>query len=325
MAVLDDMLKDVSIKYLPEFITLAEIGNYAEAAEELFTSQSSLSKHIQALEREVGHTLLLRTGRTLIPTPFGELLLDYARRFVDLDREYQAAAADFESRTRTDVHIAVSPNMNCDHMVNMLWDHFIEKHPACHLFTGEFHTYRTLEQIFAMGYELAFRVSDTPAHEDYCCYPWAASSIVALLPTNHPLAQAGSIQLDALREDPFVLPSGSSALQAIVLNLCAAAGFQPKAGMYIHGGRNLVEMVRGGVGVGLAPASDVAAASEQEVVALELQPAATIYLNLYYQKDKPLSKAAKAFLDYAIHIHQTHDRDIPFMGPEVPVENIFFE
>ena len=95
--------------------------------------------------------------------------------------------------------------------------------------------------------------------------------------------------------------------------------------MYIHGGRNLVEMVRGGVGVGLAPASDVAAASEQGVVALELQPAATIYLNLYHQKDKPLSKAAKAFLDYAIHIHQTHDRDIPFMGPEVPVENIFFE
>lgn len=325
MGVPHDMLNDASIKYLPEFITLAETGNFAEAAEELFTSQSSLSKHIQALERDMGHTLLIRTGRTLIPTPFGELALDYARRFVGLDREYRAAAADFESRTRTDVHIAVSPNMNCDHMVNMLWDHFIEKHPECHLFTGEFHTYRTLAQVFAMGYELAFRVSDTPVHADYCCYPWAASSIVALLPADHPLSQADSIRLDALREDSFVLPSGSSALLAIVQNLCAAAGFQPKAGMYIHGGRNIVEMVRGGAGVGLAPASDVAAASDHEVVALELQPAAIVYLNLYYQKDKPLSKAAKAFLDYAVHIHQTHDRDIPFMGPEVPVENVFFE
>lgn len=319
------MLNDASIKYLPEFITLAETGNFAEAAEELFTSQSSLSKHIQALERDVGHTLLIRTGRTLILTPFGELLLEHARRFVDLDREYRSAAADFESRTCTDVHIAVSPNMNCDHMVNMLWDHFIEKHPECHLFTGEFHTCRTLAQAFAMGYELAFRVSDAPDHADYCCYTWAESSIVALVPAGHPLSQAGSIRLDALREEPFVLPSASSPLQAIILKLCAAAGFRPRAGMYIHGGRNIVQMVQGGVGVGLAPASDVIAASDHDVVALELQPAAGIYLNLYHQKDKPLSKAAKAFLDYAIYMHQTHIRDIPFMGPEVPVENVFFE
>ncbi|MGV3126453.1 LysR family transcriptional regulator [Streptococcus orisratti] len=42
----------MNIHHLREFITLAEVQNYLEAAEELFISQSTLSKHIQALEKE---------------------------------------------------------------------------------------------------------------------------------------------------------------------------------------------------------------------------------------------------------------------------------
>ena len=36
----------MEIKYLSEFVTLAEKENYMEAADELYISQSSLSKHI---------------------------------------------------------------------------------------------------------------------------------------------------------------------------------------------------------------------------------------------------------------------------------------
>ena len=40
--------------HIKEFVTLAECLSYSEAAERLFISQPSLTKHIQALERELG-------------------------------------------------------------------------------------------------------------------------------------------------------------------------------------------------------------------------------------------------------------------------------
>jgi len=50
-------------KYIYESIRLAETGNYQEASEELFISQSGLSKHIKKLESDLGCVLFNRTTR----------------------------------------------------------------------------------------------------------------------------------------------------------------------------------------------------------------------------------------------------------------------
>ena len=42
----------MNTQYLKEFIALAECGNFSDAAAQLYISQSSLSKHIRALEAE---------------------------------------------------------------------------------------------------------------------------------------------------------------------------------------------------------------------------------------------------------------------------------
>ena len=44
----------MELKYLCEFLVIAELGNFTLASDELFTSQSSLSKHIKSLEKELG-------------------------------------------------------------------------------------------------------------------------------------------------------------------------------------------------------------------------------------------------------------------------------
>lgn len=45
------------VEYLNEFLELAHTENYQEAAENLFISQATLFKHIQALETEFNLTL----------------------------------------------------------------------------------------------------------------------------------------------------------------------------------------------------------------------------------------------------------------------------
>ena len=65
---------------LRAFAALARCGSFSGAAEELYVSQPAVSKHLAALEAEVGKPLVAR-GRTGSPlTPAGELLAEYVLR-----------------------------------------------------------------------------------------------------------------------------------------------------------------------------------------------------------------------------------------------------
>ena len=65
------------IKYV---LTIAKIGSMTQAAEQLFISQPSLSTAVHELEKEVGITIFLRSGKGVVPTPEGEDFLMYARQ-----------------------------------------------------------------------------------------------------------------------------------------------------------------------------------------------------------------------------------------------------
>lgn len=57
------------------FIATAEHRGFAEAARALYTSHSTVSRAVSALEKELGVALLRRSNRLLGLTPAGELLL----------------------------------------------------------------------------------------------------------------------------------------------------------------------------------------------------------------------------------------------------------
>jgi len=69
----------VKNQYFKEFITLADVKNFTIAAELCATTQSSLSRHLQTLERWAGAQLLIRDSHPLNLTPAGEHLLKFAK------------------------------------------------------------------------------------------------------------------------------------------------------------------------------------------------------------------------------------------------------
>lgn len=61
-------------------LTISESGSMNKAAETLFLSQPSLTNAVKDLEKEIGITIFLRTGKGVIPTKEGEEFLLYARQ-----------------------------------------------------------------------------------------------------------------------------------------------------------------------------------------------------------------------------------------------------
>ena len=65
------------LEKLRYFFTVAKLGSMKKASEEIHITQPSLTKAIKILEEAVGHQLLERHPRGVIPTERGEMLLQY--------------------------------------------------------------------------------------------------------------------------------------------------------------------------------------------------------------------------------------------------------
>ena len=63
-------------EHMREAITLAESGSFSRAASKLFMTQSSLSRHVSALERELGMALFDRTASGVEATEAGQVVID---------------------------------------------------------------------------------------------------------------------------------------------------------------------------------------------------------------------------------------------------------
>lgn len=68
----------MEFRQLECFVTTAELGSMHRAAEALFTSQSSVSKHVSMLEEELGKQLFLRTNRGVRLTDVGREIYHHA-------------------------------------------------------------------------------------------------------------------------------------------------------------------------------------------------------------------------------------------------------
>lgn len=69
-----------------------DLGSLQRAADRVGRSQSTVSQQLRKLEEQVGQPLLRKQGRSLMLTEFGEAMLSYARRILELNDEVVAAA-----------------------------------------------------------------------------------------------------------------------------------------------------------------------------------------------------------------------------------------
>ena len=82
----------IPIAYWQALLSVVDHGGYAQAAEALGKSQSSVSYAIQKLEDQLGLRVFRLQGRKAVPTQAGQILLQRARLLVDHAQGLESAA-----------------------------------------------------------------------------------------------------------------------------------------------------------------------------------------------------------------------------------------
>ena len=283
--------------YIKEFVMLAECLNFSETAERLFISQSSLSKHIKALERDLGTKLFVRTTRSIRLSGVGELFLPYARKITDICSESQIAVEDYTSRSATSLTIAVMQNPQYYDFAKYITG-FRQAYPDLSFSMVEADEFALYNMFLKKQVNVFPTYSSFSGSESYTFMPMVKSSIVVIFRKDHPFAGLKRVSLKQLSDERLLLPTRGGALSNLIHEAFRKEGL-PLEIVYEGSSIGCVDLVKAGMGVSLHANEFASVLSrDTDVCCAEIEPTLTFVYGLGHRAPAELSHAEQLYLSH---------------------------
>ncbi len=284
----------MEFRQLRSFAEVVRQGGFTQAARTLNASQSAISKQVAQLEQRLGVQLLQRQGPQLRLTDAGEIVLRRVEELLRVRKELLSELDDLSHLARGELNLGL-PMLGSNALFAGPFAEYRRRYPNIAVHLTEDGS-KSIEQLVASG-ELeigAGMLSDDPAFESqlFCNEP-----LDILLPTDHPLAGEGSLELAQLADTPFLLYQRSFTLNDRLLQACLQAGFNPREGGRSGQADFLAALVAAGQGTVLLPSIVARGLMRPGVVRLTLRDNDLRWnIGFIWRRDAYLSHAAQAWL-----------------------------
>ena len=195
----------MDIKQLLTMITLSQTLNYQKAAEQLQYAPSTLFKHIQMLEQEVGAPLFGKTGRQLRLTPQGKAFLVHAKRMVE---EYYLALDSVCAEEKLEGTITVGGcEINTAYSLLSLFEGFSRSHAEVRLNMMTSHNAGVPALIRGDMLDVGFfYTTRAGAVSGLRTIPLYREPVYLMVAWDNPMAQKKKLKYEDLTGMPFVYP-----------------------------------------------------------------------------------------------------------------------
>ncbi|MEN5300770.1 LysR family transcriptional regulator [Pseudomonas sp. TWI628] len=238
------------------FATVAEHGNISHAAQALHLSQPAVSGQLKLLQEDFGEPLYQRAGRGVRLTAAGEQLLAHAQRLRDTFRQAQALCEAMRGLERGTLRIGASTTP-ASYLLPYLIADFHKRYPEVLVTTSHGNTAEIVAALDSVDIAM---IEGPPGQElplGTQVTAWREDEIVAIVPSDHPLAEAQGQTLASLGAYPLVLRESGSGVRQIVERAFARYGVAMRVALEIAGVEGVKEAVRAGMGVGFVSAMSI--------------------------------------------------------------------
>ncbi len=284
----------MEIKYVVEFVKLAEIGNFMSAAEDLFIAQSTLSKHIMSLENELGITLFDRTTRKVQLTEGGKIFLEYAKTFAQVNENCMGKINDYLKRTVSSFSLGSIPPMAQYNITDIVYNFKCnKKNMSIDIAIGD--PLELSEKLKNGEVELAF-LREFEENEHFDRIKYVEDCLVAVVPIANALSKLHTIDLKKLENEDLVVLKEGSLLFEQCKKMCKSAGFDMKILYSGHQLDNIADFVVKGKGIGLLMKGQTKFILNPRLKIIDIEPKFNSQINLCWRKGCKLSPAAKHFI-----------------------------
>ena len=242
----------VELDWLRTFLAVLDRGGFSAAAEQVHRSQSRVSAHIAALERELGVVLIDRSRRPARVTPAGEILADRARDILAAVGSARSAVGAARGLHEGRVTLLTTPCVGAAFLPGPLGRLAAGGPVARFAVREDPHPdvdRRFLDDGVALAVLPAFVVRTAPGLRERILWH---EPVQAIVPAGHRFAGLpGPLGLTELVREPLVVPGASAGGVPEILELLARRGAVAAATATADNAATVAALVRAGLGVGL--------------------------------------------------------------------------
>ncbi len=284
---------------LHTFLEIVRLGSFSRAAESCFRSQPAVSAQIRQLEEELGTKLFDRVASRVSLTGAGKRFSEYAREMVELRRRAQREMGEMNTVPRGELVIGAN-EATCLYILPGVFADFKKTYPEVQISIFRTHGTAVVQRVLENA--LDFGIAQLPVKDNRLeRVVIHTDEICLLLPSAHPLARAGPVEPEAVTPFPLLLPKGGRT-RALLDEYLLPAREKVQISMELESSEMLKRFVQAGLGISFIARGYVQAEVKAGSLRLEtLRGRPSMQLGLIYRKDKPLSRAALAFIAVATH------------------------
>lgn len=285
------------------FTKVVEHKSFSKAAEDIYLSQSTVSSHIQSLEKSLNATLFDRVGRESILTPFGERLYEWALKLLQLKDEALLDLSHGMQEFRGRIRIA-SSSVPGQFLIPKMIKKYIGEYPLVTFYVNQFSSKNVAEKV--LNGSVDFGILGEKYDDSKLLYvPLLKEQLVLITPME--MEFTNPVPIQEIIKLPFIMrnsDSGTNAMLERYLKKKKISKEQMNIVAYTDNSQSLIQFVKEGIGISII--SEIAAKEYSDRDSIRFynieQFEAERYFYLVYNLNRTQSVVSKKFIDEAINL-----------------------
>lgn len=286
----------MEIKQIQYFLSVVETGSFSAAADDLYISQSSLSKQIIALEKDLDVQLFDRSKRRISLTDAGKIFHKHALAFNEIHKSMLVDLGEFR-KTGPSFSIAAIPVI-AQYGITSYIAQFKSAYPGITFSLEEREASTVLPALSQHKYDLAFVRDYGIDRDQYTILEVVRDKLMVAVAKSHHFAARNSLSLPELSNENFIMFNKGTLVFEVAVNACHSAGFEPRVFYSSLRGASIIGLVASNSGVALMMEKVLDYYRHPDVVAIPLEETIESKIVVAYLKNKELSKSAKTFVRF---------------------------
>ena len=288
----------MELRNLITFIHVAELGSFTKAAEQLGYSQSTISFQIKQLEDELECLLFERINHTITLTERGRELVSYAHQIRALTEDFRESLTK-EDECSGNIHI-VTPDSLCE---EILYSHYVDFHSKYPNISIKFTAADTSVMFDMLDHNEADAIITLDSHsyrKDYVIAKEEPLSMHFVTNSKSKFAGKRNLKMADIANEPFILTEFGQGYRRVFDKELAKKSIDITP---------VLEIGRTDIITNILTKSDMISYLPDFVTKKFIESGELCYLDvsdmdidiwkqLIYHKNKWMSKALKALIDY---------------------------
>jgi DNA-binding transcriptional LysR family regulator len=281
------------------FTKVVEHKSFSKAAEDIFLSQSTVSSHIQALERTLNMRLFDRGGREIILTPYGSRLYQWALKLLVLKDEAMLDLKEGMNELQGKIRVAAS-SVPGQFILPKMIKHFRNQYPNVVFQIEQSPSKVVNDKVLNGSVDVGF-LGEKFENDKLCYLPLLKEKLVLI--TSNQTKLNGPVKIRELMKYPFIMRNSGSGTNAILEQFLKKNNIskeQMKIIAYTESGQNLIQFVIEDMGIAII--SEIAAKGYAQKQLLNMYEIDDFdderYFYLAYNKNKTQSLVSKLFIKH---------------------------